>query len=497
MNRKSFLTRTASLILGYPIAQWHLVSSKWPGSKGRRFGPYFGNGFRNGWVDQTSAVIWTRLTQTPELNATGQSFFHVSREDHESWLRHLKDEHEIHKIQIPQGLTLADLEGACPGTEGEVKLTFRPIHQRGRKHEVKWTAVDPNMDHTVQWKLDDLLPGTVYEVTLQCRKSRFSRKTDTISGTFTTPPAPSVDQAVRFCVVTCHSYNWKDGPEGHTIYRSMLTHRPDFYVHTGDVEYYDAPDPWAMTEKLMRFKWNRLFALPNQRRFYTKVTSYFMKDDHDTLANDCSPGDSYGSVSFDRGMEIFDKEQFPSTDRTYKTVRWGKSLQVWFLEGRNYRSRNDMPDGPEKTVLGKEQKKWLFDTVTSSDAPFKVIVSPTPILGPDKPGKNDNLANPNFQHEGDEIREFFGSQKNLYLCNGDRHWQYATHWQNIDLWEFGCGAGSDLHPMHWDSNDVRPEHEFLRVKGGYLLVEAGDGTISFNHCDVEGNVVFQKRFDRE
>ncbi len=61
----------------------------------------------------------------------------------------------------------------------------------------------------------------------------------------------------------------------------MLKHNPDFFVHTGDVEYYDAPDPWALTEELMRFKWDRLFGLKYQRNLFRKVTSYFMKDDHD------------------------------------------------------------------------------------------------------------------------------------------------------------------------------------------------------------------------
>ena len=65
----------------------------------------------------------------------------------------------------------------------------------------------------------------------------------------------------------------------------MMNIFPDFYVHTGDVEYYDKPDPWAMTEDLMRFKWDRLFASPLQRNFWAQVTSYFMKDDHDALKN--------------------------------------------------------------------------------------------------------------------------------------------------------------------------------------------------------------------
>ena len=79
----------------------------------------------------------------------------------------------------------------------------------------------------------------------------------------------------------------------------------DFYVHTGDVEYYDKKNPWAFTEPLMHFKWDRIFALPLQRDFFTKTTSYFMKDDHDVLRDDAYPEMTYGAVSFKRGLEIF------------------------------------------------------------------------------------------------------------------------------------------------------------------------------------------------
>jgi len=41
-------------------------------------GPYFGNGVHNGWVDQESIVIWTRLTKTPEGNMAGQQFIDIS-----------------------------------------------------------------------------------------------------------------------------------------------------------------------------------------------------------------------------------------------------------------------------------------------------------------------------------------------------------------------------------------------------------------------------------
>lgn len=275
----------------------------------------------------------------------------------------------------------------------------------------------------------------------------------------------------------------------------------DFFVHTGDVEYYDKPNPYAYTEKLIRFKWYRLFALPYQRSFYNKTTCYFMKDDHDTLKDDAFPGTRYGAVSFERGIEIFDNEQFPSNKRTYKTIRWGKDLQIWLLEGRNYRSKNTDPDGPEKSILGKVQREWLFDTIGRSEATFKVIISASPIIGPDRPkGKNDNLSNNAYEHEGNIIRDFVNQHDNVYMCNGDRHWQYVSHIKDTNLWEFCTGAGSDSHAGGWKQENVLPEHRFLRVKGGYLIGKVyrdkKEVHLKFEHRDVDGNLVHEEIFSQ-
>jgi alkaline phosphatase D len=223
-----------------------------------------------------------------------------------------------------------------------------------------------------------------------------------------------------------------------------------------------------------------------------------MKDDHDALKNDAWPGMRYGTVSWDRGLEIFDKEQFPSHDKFYKTVRWGKDLQIWITEGRNYRSANNMPDGPGKSIFGKEQKEWLFRTLKESDATFKVIINANPILGPDRKNKKDNYSNSVFEYEGNEIRKRLNEFDNVYLCNGDRHWQYVTHFEGTNLWEFSCGAGADMHAGGWSQEDVRPEHRFLRVKGGFLRGHVsrqnGSPTLVFQHMDVDGNVVHEEKF---
>jgi alkaline phosphatase D len=248
----------------------------------------------------------------------------------------------------------------------------------------------------------------------------------------------------------------------------------------------------------MRFKWDRLFALPLQRNFWAQVTSYFMKDDHDALSNDAWPGMTYGTVSWDRGIEIFDREQFPSNNPTYKTIRWGKDLQIWITEGRNFRSKNTDPDGPGKSIFGEAQIKWLFETLKQSDATFKVVINANPILGPDRKNKHDNYSNDNFKYEGDIIREYLNQFDNVYLCNGDRHWQYVTHLEGTNLWEFSCGAGADQHAGGWRQEDLRPEHRFLRVKGGFLTGtvsrQGGIPTLVFQHMDVDGNVVHEETF---
>ncbi len=462
--------------------------------------PYFGNGIHNGWADQNSITIWTRLTENPELNSNGKPFIKLTLDEQKKFAD-LNNIAVLEGSQIPKNLALKDMEGACPGTSGEVQLSYYEDNNPSSKIIMDWAKVDASKNFTKQWKLSNLNSDTRYLIEITSRKTSESNSTNRIKGEFTTPADSEVIKNISFGIVSCHDFNRRDHKNGHRIYPAMEKNKLDFFIHTGDIEYYDKPNPYAYTESLMRFKWDRIFALPLQRRFYNKTTSYFMKDDHDTLKDDAFPGTRYGAVSFDRGIEIFDKEQFPSNNKTYKTIRWGKDLQVWLLEGRNYRSRNTDPDGPEKHILGKEQREWLFETINKSDATFKVLVSASPIIGPDRPkGKNDNHSNKAYQHEGNIIREFVKKHDNLYMCNGDRHWQYVSHIEDTNLWEFCSGSGSDSHAGGWEQENVLPQHKFLRVKGGYLTGNIfRDNEIvklKFTHRDVDGNTVHEKVFSR-
>lgn len=428
------------------------------------------------------------------MNVDGKKFVSISTKKSRQ-LASSKDAEELLNVQLPEGVKLDEMFGACPGAPGKVRLSYFPADQPNEVERTDWITTKADNDFTAQWKLTGLLPGTQYSTLIEAQTPD-GKPSAKIEGAFQTAPKATDTMPLSFCITTCHDFIRRDdGMKGHKIYPAMKKLQPSFVVHAGDIEYYDKPDPWALTKELMRFKWARIFSLPSNRDFYNRTTSYFIKDDHDTLSNDSWPGRTYGAVTFAEGVKIFNEEQFPARNPRYTNIRWGKDLEIWILEGRDYRSPNNMPDGPEKTILGKEQKAWLFKSLKNSDATFKLICSPTPIVGPDRANKKDNHANDVFEHEGNEIRQTISKIPGVIVFCGDRHWQYASVDEKTNLWEFGCGPGSEKHQLGWKPGDERPVHKFLRVKGGFLTGELNyDGKtkepkLTIRHRTVTGEPV--------
>jgi alkaline phosphatase D len=222
-----------------------------------------------------------------------------------------------------------------------------------------------------------------------------------------------------------------------------------------------------------------------------------MKDDHDTWMNDCYPTmktSFMGDFTFAQGLAVF-REQVGMGEKTYRTFRWGRDLQVWMVEGRDFRSANNAPDGPDKTIWGAEQKAWFKRTVRDSDATFRVLISPTPLVGPDRGNKNDNHANKGFTHEGDELRAFCAAQQNLVVVCGDRHWQYVSVDAKTGLREYSCGPTTDKHAGGWPQDQKEPEHVYVNVVGGFLEGEVarrdGRPVLTFRHRSVDGDVLHE------
>jgi alkaline phosphatase D len=441
-------------------------------------------GYRVGEVTQNSAIVWTRITAQAEPNWQGET--------------PNPKESPTRRMVTNKPIPVERWEGALPGAPGEVRLILSKQSDLRDATISPWSRVDADSDFTYQFHPSGLEPGTRYYLKVDARDG--AAQAATPIGSFTTAATPDQWQDVHFAVTSCQMYYHRDLRDGFRIFPAMAKLNLHFQVPTGDSVYYDRDNPRGNTVDLCRLHWHRMYGLPRLVEFYRNVPVYFEKDDHDTFFDDCwreYEAPWIAPLTYDEGLKVY-REQVPIGQDFYRTVRWGKGLQVWFVEVRDFRSPNTMPDGPEKSLWGTAQKEWLKRTLLASDATFKVLISPTAIVGPDNPGQKDNQADPVFAHEGNEFRQWTRQLRNFYNCNGDRHWQFMSTDPKTGLREFGCGAASDEHAIEGPGQNPA-YHSFYRGnKGGFLTIavtraQGGVPTIAFRFHDVDGRVLYEFR----
>ncbi len=410
-------------------------------------------------------------------------------------------------VHDPEKLTKADIAGK----EGIARFEIATQASLADPVRTRWLPALSANDFMVKEKIDHLKPGTTYYYRLVYGEdSLHTKRSET--HTFNTLPAEDAATSLDFVMLAClhlerfylgggfgksssqgeAAYHQDDQFLGFPGFETVAQMQPDFFISNGDNVYYDHPPAHkATTQAEMRAKWHRLFAMPRLQRLMRHTPAYWMKDDHDHRYDDSDTvavSEEHGAKpSNELGIHTF-REQVPVVDGedavTYRTVRINKLLQLWMVEGRDYRSPNAMPPGPEKSIWGEEQKAWLKQTLLESDAVFKILVSPTPMIGPDDLRKRDNHTNPlGFRAEGEAFFQWLQEndflQKNFYIICGDRHWKYhSVHPSGFE--EFSAGSLIDqnarLGVSPGDKNSTDPAGKIVQPftdaepTGGFLKV---------------------------
>jgi alkaline phosphatase D len=457
-------------------------------------------GLRVGEVTQNSAIVWTKLTRDTVRNNAGEAGPKVVGQIGPRIILSLEQGAMKSDAYEPLDIPTEDMIGACPGTEGETLVMWSEA-EGDHSGVSDWRTVFASNDYTHQFRLADLKPATKYNVTIMARPTGAASASATYHASFTTAAADDTWQDVSFGVVTGQGYKDLDHPDGFNIFNHLAALNLNFLCSTGDSIYYDSEEPQARTPELARYHWQRMYSLPRHLKLFQTTPGYWEKDDHDTLSDDIYPAKEpewMAPMNWATGLKLF-REQVPMGDKTYRTIRWGNGLQVWFVENRDFRSNNPEPDGPGKSIWGAKQKAWLKRTLLESDATFKVLVSPTPVVGPDRPNKMDSHANVGFFHEGSTFRAWTQEQKldNFFVVCGDRHWQYMSVDPKTGLREFSCGPASDKHASGspgWD----KPMQPYHNVQGGFLSVDVskagGRPRIAFRFHGTDGAVDYEYRY---
>ena len=121
----------------------------------------------------------------------------------------------------------------------------------------------------------------------------------------------------------------------------MAAERNDFNINLGDTIYSDSEVGGAKVARTVREKWAKYrqnLSLAPLRTLRASAGSYSHWDDHEFI-NDFSR-DEHGDAIYTAGRKAFTDYSPVRTgaDGLYRTFRWGKHLELFFLDQRSFRS---------------------------------------------------------------------------------------------------------------------------------------------------------------
>ena len=287
---------------------------------------------------------------------------------------------------------------------------FRPVLRRVAARAL------PENDLTIQVLLSRLTPGKRYWYRF------FQRGSLSPVGTFETAPASTADVKVRFAFsgdADATPRQGKPGYNGFQVYGRMAAQANDFNINLGDTIYSDS-SLGTRPARTVAEKWEKYrlgLALHPLRRLRAATGLYSHWDDHE-FVDDFSRAEN-GSAIYDAGVKAFRDYSpvgYSPELGLYRSFRWGKNLELFFLDERSFRSakaddacgRDLAPTAPQsvrsafatiapqladpvspaclaaiahpaRTMLGAPQLAAFMQAVQASTATFKVVVNEVPI----------------------------------------------------------------------------------------------------------------------
>ncbi len=296
--------------------------------------------------------------------------------------------------------------------DGEASLNV--VLSGGRHRGIARGAARAADDFTARVPLDHLAPGTTYRY-----RAWFSlgppgsSHGPPVEGFFRTAPERDTVAPLRldFGGDLNGQNACRDSVEGMPIMETVRTRQPDVFVGLGDIIYADnacsatglygnaqVPGDFGLAADLATYRahWRYTRADAGFQRLLEETDYVGVWDDHEVV-NDFGPlNDTRSALPYTPGVHLMPigleafldytpvaiAENTPL--RLYRSIRWGKNLELIVLDARQYRDPNfaEDTDARPKTMLGREQLTWLKERLADSDATWKVIVSSVPMSIP-------------------------------------------------------------------------------------------------------------------
>jgi alkaline phosphatase D len=225
--------------------------------------------------------------------------------------------------------------------------------------------VAADADFTACITLAGLKPSTTYYY----RPVIAGKKPGPVSR-FKTAPAPDDAAVVKFSF----SGDTRESYKPFAIMDAIRAGEPDFFVHLGDTIYADRNGTASRLDEFWaKYRTNRDDA--PSRRFFSQSSWYVMWDDHEVRDN-YGPEHPLASIGQKAFLDYWPiRHDAAEPTRIYRSYRWGRGLELFLLDNRQYRDR------AQGSMLGVKQREWLLEKLAASTATFKVIATSVPLHG--------------------------------------------------------------------------------------------------------------------
>jgi alkaline phosphatase D len=263
-------------------------------------------------------------------------------------------------------------------------------------------GVNPGADHTARFYLSGLAPATHFYY----RAVVLGKQAGPVAH-FLTAPGSDDDRRVVFCF----SGDTRESYQPFSVMDAVRAQKPDFFLHLGDTIYADRngaarslPEFWA------KYRNNRHDAATQSLHAATSV--YVIWDDHE-VADNYLPGHPLAAAGQRAFLDYWPiRRELQHPQRIYRSFRWGKALELFLLDVRQYRDRG------QGTMLGTAQKNWLLHGLAASSAIFKFVATAVTIDG----GGKDRWEG--YPEERAEILRFIKSNKipGVVFLSADLHY---------------------------------------------------------------------------
>lgn len=389
----------------------------------------------------------------------------------------------------------------------EVSKVVIKYQENGKPQTLKTVIYDGSLGkkyNPIKVRLEELDMNTAYEYSIFLNDKKvdlpFSTSFKTKKLWEWREPAPDFTFLVGSCFyMNDPTYDRPGKPYGQDpiILETMGNTPSDFMLWTGDNLYLREADYSSEAGIAYRYSYN--FKQSQFQKLRATRANYATWDDHDYGPDNSDETYELKQVAYETFKKYWGNKSFgePDNEGVYNKFRWS-DCDFLLMDDRYHRSADDLPElmdgkpNPNKQFYGKKQMQWLQNSLISSNATFKFIVSGGQMLNPMSKDKECFMGYP---LEWKELMDFIVNNKisGVIFLTGDRHFSEIIKYQPqgfYPLYEFTCSAvTSGVSNISKSKEFTNPD----RVPGT-LLIQNNFGKISVSG-DKENRQVTLETYD--